>query len=140
MGDTVVKSIKDFTIWIGEVSVLPSEHGGPLERLMYGVSKATAGKIDMKKGQELESGDQDREADDDFRRFQELNPGLIRMYPEQETGRHHSKKLIRQGNELASVFEQSEKQEEADAHKRGDQVAEGKQDFVACRVMNNTDW
>ena len=125
MGDTVVKGIKDFTIWIGEISVLPSEHGGIMERLKFGLYKATLGKIDMERGEKPTELDED--ADEDMKRFQELNPGLITMYPERsERKKHrHHRRTIQQGDELAQVFEQSEKQEEAEAHSRGDQIAQG---------------
>ena len=124
MGDTVVKAIKDLTIWLGEISVLPSEEGGVLSRLKYGVYTATRGKIDMEKGQQIETGD--KEVDEDWHNFQETNPGLIRMPNQQKDSRMHSKKLMHQGNELATAFEQSEKQEEAAANKRGDPIAAGK--------------
>ena len=125
MGDTVVKGIKDFTIWIGEVSVLPSEHGGIMDRLKFGLHKATWGKIDMERGDGRDPS-LDEDADEDMKRFQELNPGLVHMYPEQGKRSHkHHRRTIEQGDELAQVFEQSEKQEEAEAHSRGDQIAQG---------------
>lgn len=45
MGDTVVKIIKDLTIYLGEITVLPSDQGGLGDRLKYGLSILTGGKL-----------------------------------------------------------------------------------------------
>jgi potassium channel subfamily K, other eukaryote len=47
MGDTVVKMVKDLTLWVGEVTVLPGD--APMrDKLRYGIHKATAGKLAAK--------------------------------------------------------------------------------------------
>jgi potassium channel subfamily K, other eukaryote len=47
MGDTVVKVIKNLTLWLGEVTFLPGD-AGMKDRLLYGMHKATGGRF--KKG------------------------------------------------------------------------------------------
>ena len=44
MGDTVIKGVKDFTLWLGEFTVLPGERSAK-ERLKRGTSKITRGKL-----------------------------------------------------------------------------------------------
>lgn len=128
MGDTVVKGVKDFTIWLGEISVLPSENVGTIDRLRYGLYKATLGKVDVEKGKAVEDEESLDDADDDLQRFQELNPGLIKMYsrPNENRRAHWRRKNAHTGEELASAFEQSERQEEAEAKSEGNELAEGR--------------
>jgi potassium channel subfamily K len=38
MGDTIVKVIKDFTLWIGDITILPGEQGVRFV-IKYGVQK-----------------------------------------------------------------------------------------------------
>ena len=47
MGNTVIQLIKDVTIWLGEVTVLPSESVSIRQSLKFGVIKLTGGKIDV---------------------------------------------------------------------------------------------
>ena len=128
MGDTVVKGIKDATIWLGEVTVLPSDKGGVLDRLKYGLYRATLKKWQMGLSHEEQptTGDDKDEIDDEFKKFQELNPGMVKMYPEQskKRGRHRKKRDVEAQNEMSGAFEQSEKQAEAEAKERGDWIAE----------------
>lgn len=119
MGDTVVKAIKDVTIWLGEVTVLPSDEGSTLERLKYGLYKATLGRIDpkgkIKDEEELASDEDD---------FEELHPGLAKTLPrrrKQKAKRNEKKTEDR----LASNMEETEKLEEDQARKKGDRIAEG---------------
>jgi potassium channel subfamily K, other eukaryote len=124
MGDTVVKVIKDLTIWLGEVTVLPNDESGFSDRLRYGLFKLTFGKIKFKNsGPMLDKIDS--EVDEDIRRFEEMNPGLVHMYPRQEEGKHHKKRDLEAGDDLAAEFEESERQSERRARQRGDSIAEG---------------
>src|SRR2546423_9399842 len=43
MGDTVIQLIKDLTIWLGEVTVLPSESSSIRQSLKIGLMKLTGG-------------------------------------------------------------------------------------------------
>jgi len=124
MGDTVVKVVKDLTIWLGEVTVLPHDENGFLDRLRYGLFKLTFGKIDFKNSGPMRDN-VDSEVDEDIRRFEEMNPGLVHMYPRQEEGKHHNKRDLEAGDELAADFEESERQSERRARQRGDSIAEG---------------
>lgn len=47
MGDTVIAVIKDGTIWLGELTVLPSETGSVRESAKIGLVKLTGGKLDV---------------------------------------------------------------------------------------------
>src|SRR5882757_3140689 len=65
MGDTVVKGIKDATIWLGEVTVLPSDEDTLRNRLKHGVYRGTLGKLDLRNAKgdiEKDSGDSNSES------------------------------------------------------------------------------
>ena len=69
MGDTVVKAVKDLTIWLGEVTVLPSNDASVFERLKYGFFKSTLGMLEVQqKGKDVETGSSDENEND----YQEL--------------------------------------------------------------------
>jgi potassium channel subfamily K len=126
MGDTVVKTIKKLTIWLGEITVLPSDEGGMVDRLKYGVAKVTQGHI-LSNWTKKEEEDMAEEVDEDFRNFQEMNPGLVTL-PEDKHNHHghgHRRKLdIEAADQMGKAMEDEEKNEEADAKHRGDAIAE----------------
>ncbi len=129
MGDTVVKLIKDLTNWVGEITVLPSDEGGVMDRLKYGAARATKGqmlanhlKIDKEKAEKRE------EIDEDFRNFQEANPGLVKMpvRDNKKKGFRRRRKSDMEAGDEGSLkdMEDSEKNEENDAEDRNDVLAE----------------
>ena len=129
MGDTVVKVIKDLTIWLGEITVLPSDQGGVVDRLKHGAAKATNGRLMsnwVKMTEENSTSANREEVDEDFRNFQEMNPGLAKMAPrEAHHGHGHRWKLdLEAADRMGKDMEDEEKDEEADAKHRGDSIAE----------------
>ncbi|KIW50280.1 hypothetical protein PV05_11882 [Exophiala xenobiotica] len=117
MGDTVVKAIKDATIWLGEITVLPSDESSARERLQHGLHKATMGKVssphpDIEDGSEEDAG------------FQELHPGLARLFRAGGEQRRPDKRYRANRDELAKDFEQSEKVDESEARDHGDRLEE----------------
>jgi potassium channel subfamily K, other eukaryote len=113
MGDTVVKVIKDFTIYIGEITVLPSDEGGFSDRLKFGVHKLTGGRFGSK---EVEEAAKD---------VKEKPPGMTNM-PEGEDGTQRSgkKQDVEAMQNIARDFENAEKEGEEKARQRGDKVGE----------------
>jgi potassium channel subfamily K, other eukaryote len=111
MGDTVVKIIKDFTIYLGEITVLPSDEGGLGDSLKYGVYKVTGGKVGTKV-----TGKKDNDV-------KEQPPGMVNT-PEQSQQRGPRQQDVESARHLADHLESEEKQEEQEARNRGDKVAE----------------
>jgi potassium channel subfamily K len=125
MGDTVIKEVNDFTIWIGEITVLPSENSGVMDRLKLGLYKATLGLIPLDLSTDGAEADQDDEAVRDIERFQELNPGLFKMYRQRDDAR---KRYRREGDpeadcRLGKDFKQSVMEEAAEEKAGGDNIA-----------------
>lgn len=124
MGDTVVKSIKDITIWLGEITVLPSDEDSVRNRLRHGIYKATLGKVDSRRqaARDVEEGS-DLDGGSGIR---ELHPGLLRIF---RNGAKHGEKVkgsARNTSErLAADFEQSEARDESIARDRGEKWEEG---------------
>ena len=118
MGDTVVKGVKDVTIWLGEVTLLPSDSASVFERLKYGFYKTSLG-ILQPEAQEGKAR-QDEESSDSY---QELHPGLAKVL-----GRRGRRKLNKKDKQhqdrLAKDFEQEEEIEEKDAAEEGDKVSQ----------------
>lgn len=112
MGDTVIQLIKDVTIWLGEVTILPSEAGSIRQSLKFGITKLIGGKIDV---QGI------RDADDDV---EELPTGLVRMPRHKKEESSHNKEDVENAQKLASEFAEAEELEEDVARKRGDKLAE----------------
>jgi potassium channel subfamily K len=112
MGNTVIQLIKDVTIWLGEVTVLPSESVSIRQSLKFGVIKLTGGKIDVQ-------GIQD--SDDDV---EEVPTGLIRLPRQQKQAPNHNKEDVEHAQILASDFEQAEKLDEDEARRQGNRLAE----------------
>lgn len=122
MGETVVKAIKEVTIWLGEITVLPNEQEGMQDRLKHGVYKMTLGKIDSRstKTNDVEAGNGKSNGGSGI---QELHPGLARVFRfrQKETNQSH----MATEDRLAAEFEESEKIDEAIARGRGNRSEEG---------------
>ncbi|OAP59113.1 hypothetical protein AYL99_06411 [Fonsecaea erecta] len=122
MGDTVVKAVKDVTIWLGEITVLPSSEDTIANRLKHGVYKATLGQLDPRSpgSRDVEKGSETGSESG----YQELHPGLVRLF------RNGGKKHRSGGNgetpedNLAADFEEEEKQGESEARDKGDRPEE----------------
>src|SRR5436853_4925289 len=112
MGNTVIQLIKDVTIWLGEVTVLPSESVSIRQSLKFGVIKLTGGKIDV---QGIKDSDDDVE---------EVPTGLIRLPRQRKHAPNHSKEDVEHAQILASDFEQAEKLDEDEARRQGNRLAE----------------
>ena len=126
MGDTVVKAIKEATIWLGELTVLPSDEDSTRERLKSGLYGATLGKIDSihSRFRDVEKSAQD----DDEKIGEDIPPGRAGTKQEGSQSRRRRRRRHNQRNEdrLAADFEEEERLHEAIAHDRGDQSGEGK--------------
>ncbi|OQV07573.1 hypothetical protein CLAIMM_11985 isoform 2 [Cladophialophora immunda] len=122
MGDTVVKAVKDVTIWLGEITVLPSSEDTIANRLKHGVYKATLGQLDPRS-----SGSRDVEKGSETgggSGYQELHPGLARLFRNGVRKRKKGEKDNDTKDRLAADFEEEEKQEESDARDKGDRGQE----------------
>ena len=126
MGDTVVKAIKEGTIWLGEITVLPNDEQGTKERLKYGVYRLTLGKIDTRQAElkdlEKSSGGGSGEQSEGF---QELHPGMARVF-RPKGGRRNNKEHMATEDRLAAEFEDSEAIDESIARGRGQRTEAGK--------------
>ena len=113
MGDTVIQLIKDLTIWLGEITVLPSESGSMRQSLKLGITKMTGGRINV---QSI------RDSDDNV---EEEKPGLIHMprrrKPDKPT---HDKQDVEAAQKIASEFEKAEQLDEEEARRQGDRIAQ----------------
>lgn len=119
MGDTVVKVVKDVTIWLGEITVLPNDESSPTERLKYGLYKVSFGRVNAtRKFQEEEAAS---EAASDEQELEEPHGGQAPTFGLRQ------KRLIGDASEaserLASEFEESEELDESEARERGDIAA-----------------
>jgi potassium channel subfamily K, other eukaryote len=118
MGDTVVKWVKDATIWLGEITVLPSDESSVLDRLRYGIYKMTFGdKAAERKRQRKEDPDASSE---DLPHLEEPPGRILGRF---RSHRHHPKPG-RTEERLAKDFEKCEAEDEHQAHLRGDTLAE----------------
>lgn len=111
MGDTVVKVIKDFTIYLGEITVLPSDEGGLSDRLKYGVYKLSGGKVGNKVKNISESEEQER-------------PTAIAAMPRKDQKRGARQQHVEGAKQAVDGLENEEKKGEEEARQRGDKVAE----------------
>lgn len=98
MGDTVVKAVKDVTIWFGEVTVLPSDEGSTKDRLKHGIYKATMGIVDPRSAN---SGDVEEG-------YQEMHPALTRVFRGRD-GKKSKRQDRTTKDRLTANFERSEK-------------------------------
>ncbi|KAI9875241.1 MAG: Potassium channel [Pleopsidium flavum] len=97
MGDTIIKGIRDLTLWIGELTVLPGE-GSFVKQLKRGAVKATNGKV-------FSEG-----------RLMEEPPGLLSEKSDQGPKKHNNG-----GAQVDRVADEYEKEELKEADKAGDQ-------------------
>lgn len=113
MGDTVVKAIKDATIWLGEITVLPSDESSMKDRLKHGIYRSTLGKV----GSPHSNAESMAGAESGF---QELHPGLAKLFRMGGGGdRQYDTRPGANQDELAKDFEQSERIDESEARKEG---------------------
>lgn len=132
MGDTVVKVVKDVTIWLGEITVLPSDENSTRERLKHGIYKATLGKV-ASPHEDLEEGSDEG----DESGFQELHPGLARVFQKGREKRHPDKRDRANQDHLAKDFEESEKVDESEAREKGDRWEEGKNGIIVGNLTSD---
>jgi potassium channel subfamily K, other eukaryote len=111
MGDTVVKVIKDFTIYLGEITILPGDEGGLSDRLKYGVLKVTGGN-----GGNLTSLKQDNQVKE--------KPPMMADMPGKNEHRGPKPQNVDGAMHAAGRLEKEEEQEEQEARDRGDKIAE----------------
>ncbi|KIV80459.1 hypothetical protein PV11_07957 [Exophiala sideris] len=119
MGDTVVKTIKDVTIWLGEITVLPSDENSTKERLKHGIYKATLGKA-ASPHEDVENGSEEGGESG----FQELHPGLTKLFKRGGRRQGPDKKDRANQDHMAKDFEDAEKKDEDDARNKGDRWEE----------------
>ncbi|KIW15199.1 hypothetical protein PV08_05244 [Exophiala spinifera] len=112
MGDTVVKVIKDSTIWLGEVTVLPSDETSMKNRLKYGIYRSTWGKLGSPHS-DVESVEGEQNG------FHELHPGLVKLFRIGSGGRQQDTRARADHAELAGDVEQSKRVDESQARKGG---------------------
>ncbi|RVX70524.1 hypothetical protein B0A52_05175 [Exophiala mesophila] len=117
MGDTVVKTIKEATIWLGEITVLPSDEDSTRERLKAGLYNVTLGKIDS-----LQAKSRDLEASSQVKAGRDAGAQVRgQARPSRQRRRRHADK-----DRLAADFEEHEKLGEAIARSHGEVTEEVK--------------
>ncbi|KPI44668.1 Outward-rectifier potassium channel TOK1 [Cyphellophora attinorum] len=129
MGDTVVKWVKDVTIWVGEVTVLPSSESTILDRLKYGALKAIFGKrvarerhtqrISARQGR-----DEDTEAGENVAQPPGRILGLKQLRKRHKQDKQKSRDTMDPNERLAADYAEEEGNEEEDAKQHGNKVAE----------------
>ena len=126
MGDTVVKGVKDATIWLGEISVLPSSESRMRDRLTRGLNRGGLKSLKFVKAKDDEEDkteDQD-EADEEWSDMKQLHPGLIQIFSATDRSRV-SPRDIKVLDRLAAAWSTSEVEDEQAAQERQDDLAEG---------------
>lgn len=124
MGDTVVKGVKDATIWIGEITVLPSNEATVLERLRYGLLKSLFGKrVARTKHEQRRNERQQKQQDPEDGPHVEEPPGRI-LGTKFLRRRHKHREAVDASDRLAANFEKSEKEDERLAQLQGNKTAE----------------
>ena len=129
MGDTVVKGIKDLTLILGELTVLPGEKGSVLDRIKVGISKVTGGRFTVGKhaqqaGKKIDEAE--ARTDGEYAGIEERPPGLIREPKRQGEGDKGDGQR-RDGamvERVAGDFENEEAEEANEAHERGEELDE----------------
>ncbi|EXJ64279.1 hypothetical protein A1O7_00615 [Cladophialophora yegresii CBS 114405] len=118
MGDTVIKAVKDVTIWLGEITVLPSDEDTLSNRLKHGVYRVTLGQLDLRKT----AGDIEKSADNENEGsgFREMHPGLARVFGNSQRKQRQPEKDRKTEDRLAADFEETEKKDEDDARNKGE--------------------
>lgn len=130
MGDTVVKAIKDVTIWLGEITVLPSDEDTVSNRLKHGVFKATLGQLDPRT-KDVERAASDDESDAGYR---EMPSGLVRLFKIGHKKQNGPGLDVKAEDRLAADFEETEKEEENTAKIKGEKWEQGN----VCCVSNGS--
>lgn len=130
MGDTVVKGVKDVTIWLGEISVLPSTETRMREKVKKGIERSKLGQFNLFKDrhepeerttQRVQENQGDEEKGDHFR---SMPPGLIKLFQsagDEEVNRRDVETLDR----LAAVWRYEELEDESAAKDQDDRRAQG---------------
>lgn len=125
MGDTVVKGVKDVTIWIGEVSFLPSDEARVRDRLRHGAFWLTAGYVNRPDGIiEQERNSKREEVEEDWSTFKVLHPGLVQVFDESER-RKVNREDLRILYRVTQAWAESEEEAEQEATANQDKLAEG---------------
>lgn len=126
MGDTVVKGVKDVTIWLGEISFLPSTDARTIDRLKRGVYRATLGRLNFVKpklDQEAHAG-KSGDTDDDWPEFREMHPGLVKLFDTSDRKKINHKDL-QVLDRLAKAWEDAEESDEEAARQKHDERGQG---------------
>lgn len=125
MGDTVVKGVKDATIWLGEISFLPSNEFRTRDRLRHGIHWFTRGFGPSKGVVDSNNALSGEEVDEDRSEFRFLHPGLVQVFDSSER-KKINRSDIRILNRLADAWAGSEEEDEEAARKHHDKRAQGK--------------
>ena len=108
MGDTVVKAIRDATLYLGEITLLPGEQGTARAHMKQVAAKATGGKIT--KGNEMDAP-----------------PGLTSTHDERigkEDAENQTTAMSRGADFLTAGIETDELKQMKSAERRGDKLGE----------------
>lgn len=95
MGDTVIKLIKDLTLWFGEVTFLPGD-AGMKDRLVYGAHKATGGRFRKDDVEDMPGSDRNT----------------------------NKKRKIRTKDRIVAALEKQELEKEEESREKGDDLGE----------------
>ncbi|KAK5106026.1 hypothetical protein LTS08_000142 [Lithohypha guttulata] len=132
MGDTVVKGVKDATIWLGELSVLPSSEGSTRDRLKQSMHRITNGKLSLVSNiHEKEEDTTYRVQEDEEARgdgLQNMPPGLIKLFKSAEDT-HIDPSDIQILDRLAGAWSEEEIEGEHDAMDRDDRRAQAEHHY-----------
>lgn len=78
MGDTVVKGVKEATIWLGEISFLPSSEGHVLDKLKHAFHQGTFGHFKPAIAKSKSNTEEDTDEDaGEWAAFSETHLGLV---------------------------------------------------------------
>ncbi|KAJ9654127.1 hypothetical protein H2198_006807 [Neophaeococcomyces mojaviensis] len=141
MGDTVVKGIKEGTIWLGEISVLPNSESHAVERLKRGLYKATLGKLSFpsaKKDEEnANTAKTIRDEDNDWADIHETHPGLVKLFDSSER-RKIDPEAIKALDRRADAWAAAEEGDENKARENKDRRAEAEHHYRRLLVSEIT--
>ena len=129
MGDTVVKGIKDATIWLGEISFLPSTDGRARERLKIVAYRASGGKLRWVKPEVADQEKADYEdEDEDWANFKQMHPGLAKVFNASDRKKvdHKNMQIL---DRLADAWASTEQEDEKEARTKEDQRAEAEHHY-----------
>lgn len=123
MGDTVVQWVKDATIWLGEVTVLPSNDASVFDRLKYGMYKSMFGPQAAHRVREQKRAQQ-RETREDEEESVSLEEPPGRILGRGVFRRRRRRAAQATNQRLAEDFEKSEAADEQAAKAHGDKAEE----------------